>query len=87
MNLESIKTVLDSGSGIALKNYLTVKLMELKNIDNLIEKDDVEIQVIEVKAQKRAFAKLKEILQDIMTFSEDVKIKDERDEFGVGIND
>jgi len=86
MDLASIKSVLDTGVGMALKEYLTVKLNELKNIESLSEKDSVNYQEVELKAQKRAYNKLKEILQDIMTLSESSNKKDDREEYAVGVD-
>ena len=83
MDLDQIKKVLDSGSGKSLKSYLMIKLDELKSIDNVSEKETAITQALEIKAQKRAYLKLKEILQDLMTFSEDVKVKDPRDSFAI----
>lgn len=87
MDLEHIKKTLNSGTGVAMKKYLIVKLSELKSIDSIKEKDTPTHQSIEVKAQKRAYQKLKEILQEIMTFSEEVKPKDPRDSFGITDDD
>ncbi len=87
MDLQSIKQTLDSGTGLALKEYLLAKLEELKNIDNVSEKDTSVNQTLELKAQKRSYLKLKEILQDIMTFSEETHKKDPRDSFDVGLED
>ena len=87
MDTESIRKVLDSGTGIALKEYLISKLNELKSIDSIKDKDIASQQALEVKAQKRAYNKLKEILQDIMTLSENVKSKDPRDDYAVGLED
>lgn len=87
MDLEAIKQVLDSGAGVALKEYLTAKLNQLKNIDSLSEKDTPAQQAVEVKAQKRAYVKLREILEDIMTFSGVKKKKDPRDNYEVGVDD
>ncbi len=83
MDLEQIKKTLDSGSGMALKKYLTFKLNELKSIDAIKEKDVATHQAIELKAQKRAYAKLKEILSEVMTFTEVIKPKDPRDSFSI----
>lgn len=83
MDTESIRKVLDSGTGLALKEYLTAKLNELKSIDSIKEKDIASQQVLEIKAQKRSYLKLKEILEEIMTLSEEVKEKDPRDSFAI----
>lgn len=87
MELPEIKRFLDSGSGMAMKDYLMAKLNELKSIDNISEKETSANQTLELKAQKRAYKKLKEILQDIMTFSEDLKVKDKRDSYGISDDD
>ena len=87
MDTESIRKVLDSGMGIALKEYLIGKLNELRSIDSIKDKDIATQQALEVKAQKRAYGKLKEILQEIMTLSEVVEPKDPRDSFAVGLED
>ncbi len=88
VNLENIRKVLDSGSGQSLKNYLVFKLNELKSIDSIKDKDVATHQAIEVKAQKRAYQKLKEILQDIMSFSkEEVKVRDPRDSYAITDDD
>ena len=83
MDLEQIKKTLNSGSGKSLKTYLISKLNELKSIDSIQEKDNEKEQALETKAQKRAYSKLKEILLDIMTFSEEVKERDPRDSFAI----
>jgi len=83
MDLEQIKKTLNSGSGLALKEYLIAKLNELKSIDSIKEKDIATHQSIEIKAQKRAYSKLKEIMQDIMTFSDEVKTRDPRDSYHI----
>ena len=81
--MDEIKRILDSESGKALKDYLLARLEELKSIDSINEKDTGTHQVIEVKAQKRAYEKLKEILSDILTFSVERKPKDKRDSYDI----
>lgn len=87
MDNDAIKKILDSSAGIVLREYLISRLNELKNIDSIHEKDVASHQVIELKAQKRAYEKLKQIFQDIMTFSEITKSKDPRDSFVVGLEE
>jgi hypothetical protein len=87
MELPEIKKFLDSATGMAMRDYLVIKLEELKNIDTISEKDTSANQTLELKAQKRAYKKLKEILQDIMTFSESIKVRDPRDSYGVSDED
>jgi hypothetical protein len=62
-----IKTILDGEVGKPLKEYLIDSLNELKNIDNIKDVDTPTAQAIELKAQKRAYKKLEEILTFILT--------------------
>lgn len=83
--MEDIKRFLDSGTGLAMKEYLQARLDELKDIDNIKEINVATQQAIEVKAQKRAYDKLQDILKEIMTLSQPVKSKDPRDSYEVGV--
>ena len=67
METPEIKKFLDSPAGLSMKNYLLGKLYELKDIDLISEKDTTAKQALELKAQKRAYKKLYDILQEIMT--------------------
>ena len=87
MDTEDIKKFLNSGVGQAMKDYLLGKLRELNSIENIKEKDVSSHQAVEVKAQRRAYLKLKEIMQEIMTLSENTKVKDPRDSYEVGVDD
>ncbi len=78
MDDNSIKKVLDSAVGMALKDYLISELESLKDISNLES-----TTVIEVKAQTKAYKKLKAILENIISFPEGSKKKDPRDSFDV----
>jgi hypothetical protein len=81
--MEQIKKTLDSNSGRALKTFLISKLDELRDIENIGDKDTAINQSLELKSQKRAYKKLKEILSEIMTFSGDGKKRDPRDSFSI----
>lgn len=78
-----IKKVLDSSAGKALKDFLLTHLMALCDINAVKEKDTPTHQAVELKAQKRAYAKLKEIYDEIMTLSGDVEQRDPRDSYHV----
>ena len=78
-----IKKILDSSAGAPLKDFLLGKLEELRDIENISEKDTAAHQALELKAQKRAFLKLKEIMTVIVTFSEEEKEDDPRDSFQI----
>ena len=83
MATENIKQFLDSAQGLELKEILLARLNELKSIENISDKDTTAKQSLEVKAQKRAYGKLKEILQDLMTFQGNVKSRDPRDSYAI----
>ena len=69
-NQEKIKQILDGEIGEPLKNYLLDELKELKNIDNVKEHSKAADQSVEFKAQKKAYQKLKKILEEIITIDE-----------------
>jgi len=81
MNLKRIKETLDGEVGKELREYLLVKLGELKNIDSIESYKTPTHQTIELKAQKKAFKKLRGILGEIMTIQEVNDAKREKDEF------
>lgn len=66
-----------------MKQYLKAKCDQLKDIENLTEYSTSASQTLELKAQIRAYKKLREILTDIMTFEQEEKKKDPRDSFSV----
>lgn len=82
-DLSQIKTVLDSSAGKQMKDYLLAKLLELRDISNLREFETTAATSLELKAQLRAYKKLREILEAIMTFESDPKEKDPRDSYDV----
>jgi len=81
MNPKLIKEILNSGAGKELKEYLLLKLRELKDIDNIKRFKTEKAQIIEVDSQQKAYDKLKEILEEIMTISEIDTKKPEKDQF------
>jgi hypothetical protein len=83
MNVDEIRRVLMSNAGIELKKYLRFRLEELRNIDNLDEYSTAAMQALELKAQRRAYYKLDEILSELTNISEEPVAKDDRDGFNV----
>jgi len=81
MNPKLIKEILNSGAGKELKEYLLLKLRELKDIDNIKRFKTEKAQIIEVDSQQKAYDKLKEILEEIITISEIDTKKPEKDQF------
>jgi len=67
-----------------LKNFLVERILELKSIEAIDDKKDFKEVAIEVKANKRAFDKLVNILKDILTISTSVtKKKSFKDSYNV----
>jgi hypothetical protein len=82
-NIQNLKKILKNDNWLTLRRYLTDKLLELRNIDNINEKDTPTNQAIEMKAQKRAYEKLKEILTELsaIELSNDLAKPDKRDQY------
>ena len=83
MTPAAIKKALNSGAGKALKDYLTGKLFELRDIENVQEKGSATEQALELKATRRAYFKLREILSEIVDMEDTHKKKDKRDSFQI----
>ena len=83
MDVQGVKKVLASDVGRPLKEYLQERLEELRNIETLREIDTPTHLAIEVKSQKKAFLKLREILKFIMDVEEEQKPKSPADSYVV----
>jgi phage terminase large subunit len=83
MNHQGIKQVLDSNVGLPLKEYLIEKLKELESIREVKILDTPTHQTIELKAQKKAYDKLKDILQELITIEEMDVSKQENNPYGI----
>ena len=79
--MEELRRILNSDSGKSLRVYLVGKLNELKDISNLDLKDDSEHQAVEVKSQKKAYLKLKQIMEELIDFSTEQEEKDPKDSY------
>ena len=66
MKLEELKKLVNSEAYIAVREYIYNKCQELKDIANLPEHSVATAQALELKAQKKAYLKLKEILGQLM---------------------
>ena len=78
-DLSAIKKTLDGASGKALKRYLLSRLYELRDIESIQEFQTTASQTLELKAQKRAYNKLKEIMRDLLSIDEEPEKRDPRD--------
>jgi len=79
--MSNIKEILNSEAGKELKGYLLVKYNELKDISNVKDCKSASAQAVELKAQKKAAEKLREILEKIMTFVETEAVDKEQDQY------
>jgi len=79
MTQKEIKRVLDSEAGQAMKDFLLDELKELRQIDSLKEYDTPTAQAIEIKSHKKAFNKLRDILEKLMTIGESDLQRPEKD--------
>ncbi len=82
-DLEQIKTVLNSSAGKALKSYLIARTNELKDITNIKEFSTTATQTLELKAQLRAYTKLRQIMEEIMLFETSKNEKNDLDGYEV----
>ena len=79
IDIQQIKIVLDGEIGAPLKMYLMEQLKDLKNIENIKEYSKAQDQAIEYKAQLKAYTKLEQILEDILTIEEESSEGDENE--------
>jgi len=80
--MEEIKKVLDSEVGSQLKEFLTKKLNELRDIRNIKRFKTEKAQIIELDSQQKAYDKLWEILNEIITIESFSETPKEENEFG-----
>ena len=87
MELKEIKKFIESQAGKAMKEYLEARLKSLLSIERIHEIDDPVHQSVELKAQKKAYLLLRDILDDIMIVKrEDVdKKRPEEDSLVPGV--
>ncbi|MFA5071989.1 MAG: hypothetical protein WC511_06600 [Candidatus Pacearchaeota archaeon] len=81
MSLENIKTALDSEVFKEIKDFLIRNCEELKDIENVKDHGTAVAQALELKAQKKAYLKLKEILLTVLSW--EVKEKEEKEDYGL----
>ena len=81
--MSQLKSILNSDSGRELREFLLRELATLEHIGSIQEKDTAEEQAIEVKAQKRAYIKVKEIFEKVIDLSKEKKESDPRDSLDV----
>lgn len=83
--LSDLRRLLGGEAYQALVTYLAKELESLKHIDNVKEYSKAVDQAIELKAQKKAYEKLKAILIQIIEIAESSKppIKPGKNDYGV----
>lgn len=65
--IEQIKSVLSSGTGASLREFLLAELEYLGSIVNVEKLDDPIAAAVELKATRKAYDKLEAILKVILT--------------------
>lgn len=81
MDLQEIKQILNSEAGKSLKEFLINQINQLADIDNVREYSDAKAQTIELKAQMKAFRKVKDIFGKIIGLEEYKEEKPEKDRY------
>jgi len=84
INIKDLKKTLAESTYKDLVEFLTIRLNELKNIENVQEYSKAQDQAVELKAQKKAYKKLSQILSEIITTHDIPEIpKAEGNDYGV----
>lgn len=66
MESKRIKEFLETEMGAPMKEYLTLALKSMRSIERVLDIDDPIELAIELKAQKKAYRLIQQILDDIM---------------------
>ena len=85
MEKTAIQKALDSNVGQVLKEHLTEKFNELKDIENVEKKGTLRLQSVQDEAHRLACKWIREVLNELMDMSEEPKSKDPRDDYGVDV--
>lgn len=64
-----------------MKDFLIEELKELRQIDSIKEYSTPTAQTIEIKSHKKAFNKLRDILEKLMTIQDSDIKKSEKDQY------
>lgn len=76
MDLERLKSTLDNSTYDELRGFLLGELNSLRDIDNIREYSKAQDQALEVRAQKKAYEKLRNILSQIMTIHDSEPVEE-----------
>jgi hypothetical protein len=79
--MSDLKTLLESQAGKELKGFLLKEYLDLKNIDNVKSCKNASDQALELKAQKKAVEKFKDILRKIIPINEIDDFDKEKDNY------
>lgn len=83
-NLDKLRKSLKGETFLELREFLMMHLDNLKSIDNIQEYSKAQDQAVELKAQKKAYKKLRLILEQIITLSaESERQTKDRNDFGI----
>lgn len=65
-DIKEIKSFVESGAGAKMKEYLQLRLTSLRSIERVRDLDDPVELAVDIKAQKKAYFIIRDILDDIM---------------------
>lgn len=84
MDLNRLKSTLRGDVYRDLREFLHIHLEIMKDIDNIKEYSKAQDQAVEIRGQKKAYKKLKTILEQIIEFGEShEKGVPKRNDYGV----
>lgn len=88
IDVQKLRQSLQSNAYVDLVAFLSSELENLKNIDNVKEYSKSVDQAIELKAQKKAYEKLRSILGKIMRFQDSKPKPDlKNNDYGITIRE
>jgi len=83
MNIENIKTVLNTDAGGELLEYLADEIDKLNRLEGLDISWNPIKTTINLKANKKAYERLTQIINPLVNWSRQIEPKDERDSYKV----
>jgi len=79
-DIKEIKSFVESGAGKKMKEYLQLRLTSMRSIERVQDFSDPVEATIELKAQKKAYFLVRDILDDIMVVESEVEKSDAKEQ-------
>lgn len=84
MDLNRLKSTLRGEAYRDLREFFLLHLDDMKDIDNVRDYSKAQDQALEIKSQKKAYQKLKKILEQIIEFGDSQnKTGSKKNDYGV----